>query len=188
MSKSGWADILELLFWTGIFEILARYTLLPNFIEQLLHCWFIAWKYSWWICLWTWVCRWSTWPALTLPMLWLLSSMAEKCKNLWKPSKPCCVGNHWNALAEFFQMSTHLSCFQSFFSFFASFCIGQISQGLSSDWMKNETLREPDTASIGLTATGPEVKWFGQYLNGFHFDSLWARSNCLVKRAETRNC
>ena len=24
MAKSGWADILELLFWTGIFEILAK--------------------------------------------------------------------------------------------------------------------------------------------------------------------
>ena len=44
-----------------------------------------------------------------------------------KPSKPFHVGIHWNALAECSQMSTHIPGFQSFFRFFASFCIGQIS-------------------------------------------------------------
>ena len=64
---------------------------------------------------------------LTLPMLRLLSFKSQKRKNLWKPSKPYHVGIHWKALAEYFQMSTHLPGFQSFFRFCTSFCIGQIS-------------------------------------------------------------
>ena len=40
---------------------------------------------------------------------------------LRKPSKPCDVGIHWKALAEYSQMSTHLPGFRSFFSVFASF-------------------------------------------------------------------
>ena len=65
-------------------------------------------------------------------MLRILLSMAEKCKNLWKPLKPCRVGIHWKGLTECFQMSTHLPGFQSFFRFFASFCIGLISHQVSS--------------------------------------------------------
>ena len=64
---------------------------------------------------------------LTLTMLRLLSSKAQKHNFLWKPSKPCHAGIHWKALTEYSQMSTHLTGFQSFFSFFASFCIGKIS-------------------------------------------------------------
>ena len=41
--------------------------------------------------------------------------------------KPCYVSIHWIALAEYSQMSTHVTGLQSFFRFFASFCIGQIS-------------------------------------------------------------
>ena len=41
--------------------------------------------------------------------------------------KSCHVGIHWITLTEHSQMSTHLPGFQSFFSFFASFCIGKIS-------------------------------------------------------------
>ena len=37
---------------------------------------------------------------LTLPMLRLLSSKPQGCKNLWKPSKRCHVGIHLKALAE----------------------------------------------------------------------------------------
>ena len=44
-----------------------------------------------------------------------------------KSYKPCHVGIHWKALAECSQMSTNVTGFQSFFRFFASFCIGQIS-------------------------------------------------------------
>ena len=61
---------------------------------------------------------------LTVPVLRLLSSKAQGCKDFWKPSKPCHVGTHWIALAEFSQMSTHLPGFQWFFRFFALFCIG----------------------------------------------------------------
>ena len=64
---------------------------------------------------------------LTLPMLRLLSSKAQERKDSWKSSKPCHVGIHWKALAEFSQMSTHLPGFRSFSRFFASLCIGQIS-------------------------------------------------------------
>ena len=50
---------------------------------------------------------------LTLQMLRLHSSKAQGRKTLWKPSKPCHVGMHWKALAEFSQMSTHVPGFQS---------------------------------------------------------------------------
>ena len=39
-------------------------------------------------------------------------------KDFWKPFKPCHVGIHWIALAEYSQMSTHLPGFQLFFVFF----------------------------------------------------------------------
>ena len=71
---------------------------------------------------------WSTyWALLTLPMLRLFSSKIQRCKYFWKPSKPCHVDIHSIALAEHSQMSTHMPGFQSFFRFFASFGIGQIS-------------------------------------------------------------
>ena len=40
--------------------------------------------------------------------------------------KPCHVGIHMKALAEYYRMSTHVTGFQSFFRFFAYFCEGQI--------------------------------------------------------------
>ena len=46
-------------------------------------------------------------PVLTLPMLRLLSSEAQGRKDFRKLSKPCHVGIHWIALAEYSQMSTH---------------------------------------------------------------------------------
>ena len=57
----------------------------------------------------------------------LLSSNARKSKKLWKSSKASHVGIHWKALPEYSQMSTHLPGFQSFYSDFALFYIGQIS-------------------------------------------------------------
>ena len=57
----------------------------------------------------------------------LFSSKTQGCKDFWKSSKPCHVGIHWKALIACSQMSTHVPGFQSFFSFFALFCIGQIS-------------------------------------------------------------
>ena len=65
---------------------------------------------------------------ITHPMLRLLSSEVQQCKDFWKPSKPCHAGINWRALAQYSQMSTHMPGFQSFFScFFASFCSGKIS-------------------------------------------------------------
>ena len=46
---------------------------------------------------------------------------------LKKHLNSCDVGIHWIALAEYSHMSMHMPGFQSFFCFFASFCIGQIS-------------------------------------------------------------
>ena len=60
---------------------------------------------------------------LTLPMPSLLSSKAQGCKDFWKPSKPCLVGTHWKALAEFSQISTHLPVFQAFFRIFENHLI-----------------------------------------------------------------
>ena len=42
-------------------------------------------------------------------------------------TKSCGLGTHMKALAKHSQMSTHSPGFQSFFRFFASFCIGKIS-------------------------------------------------------------
>ena len=62
--------------------------------------------------------------SLTLPMRRLLSSKARFLKTIC----PYHVGIHWKALAEYSQMSTNFPEFQSFFSFFESFCIGKIIQ------------------------------------------------------------
>ena len=64
---------------------------------------------------------------LSLKLLRVHSPNAQKRKNLWKTSKPCHVGTHWKALAEYFHMSTHLPGFRWFFRFFALFCFGRIS-------------------------------------------------------------
>ena len=55
---------------------------------------------------------------LTLSMLRLLSFKAQESKYLGKLSKPCHVGIHWIALAEYSQMSTHVPGFQPFFKVF----------------------------------------------------------------------
>ena len=47
----------------------------------------------------------------TLPML-------KNLKRFLNSSKPCHVGSHWIALAEYSQMSTHMPGFQSFSVFF----------------------------------------------------------------------
>ena len=67
---------------------------------------------------------------LTLLILGLLSSKAQRCKDIRKSSKPCHVGIHWTALAEYSQMSTHngpYTMVSVIFQFIASFCVGQIS-------------------------------------------------------------
>ena len=67
------------------------------------------------------------WLQSTLIMLRLPLSKTQGGKDFWKPSKPCHVGIHWIALAEYSQMCTHVSEFQLFFRFFTLFCIGQFS-------------------------------------------------------------
>ena len=52
---------------------------------------------------------------LTLPVVRLLSS--KERIHFWKPSKPCHVGIHSIALAEYSQMSSHVPWFQSFVRF-----------------------------------------------------------------------
>ena len=77
--------------------------------------------------------------SLTLPMLRLFLSKAQRCKYFWKPSKPCHFGTHWKALAEYSQMSTHLPGFQSFFSFLHHFVSTKIAT--SSVRVKKEAIR-----------------------------------------------
>ena len=60
---------------------------------------------------------------MTLPMLRLISSKAQECKNLWKTSKPCHVCIHWIALDEYSQMSTHMPGFQSYIRFLHHFVL-----------------------------------------------------------------
>ena len=52
---------------------------------------------------------------LTLPMLRLLLSRAQGRRDFQKPSKPCHIGIHWNALPEYSQMSNHVPGFLLFF-------------------------------------------------------------------------
>ena len=55
-----------------------------------------------------------------------ISFKTQRCKYLRKPSKPCNVGICWIALAEFFQMSTHLPGFQSFPAFLRRFILPKL--------------------------------------------------------------
>ena len=61
------------------------------------------------------------------------------CKDFWKPSKPCPVGIHWIAIAEYSQMSTHVPGFQIFQSFFMFFCIIWLGHR-SQQWINWYTL------------------------------------------------
>ena len=49
---------------------------------------------------------------LTLPMLRLYLSKAQKHRKFWKTFKPCHVGMHWKALDEYYLMGTHVPGFQ----------------------------------------------------------------------------
>ena len=51
---------------------------------------------------------------LTLPMLSLLSSKAQRRKNKFKPYKSSHVGTHWKVLTEHPQMNTHIPGFSHF--------------------------------------------------------------------------
>ena len=64
---------------------------------------------------------------VTLPMLWLLFSKAQAHKDFWKPSKPCHVGIHLKALAEYSHMSTHLPGFQPFFRILHNFVLAKVA-------------------------------------------------------------
>ena len=64
---------------------------------------------------------------LTLPMLRLLSSKAQGCKDFWEPSKSCHAGIHWVALTEYSQMSTHLPGSQSFSGVLHHFVLAKLA-------------------------------------------------------------
>ena len=68
----------------------------------------------------------------TLPMLRLTFVQRTRMQRFLESSKPCHVGIHWIALAEYSQTSTHVPGFQLFFRFYASFCIGHFVQATSS--------------------------------------------------------
>ena len=71
----------------------------------------------------------GTWNmnGLTLSMLRLLSSKAQGRNDFWKTSKPCHVGIHWIALAEYSQMSNHVPGFQSFSGFLHHFVLSKLA-------------------------------------------------------------
>ena len=56
-----------------------------------------------------------------------LSSKLQGYKNFRKLAKPCHVGIHWIALAEYFQMSTHMPGFQSFSGFLHLFVLAKLA-------------------------------------------------------------
>ena len=64
---------------------------------------------------------------ITLTMLRLLSSKPQGRKDFLTPLKPCHVGIHWIALAEYSQMSTYMPGFQSFFSFLHHFELAKVA-------------------------------------------------------------
>ena len=64
---------------------------------------------------------------LTFPMLRLLSSKPQGGKEFLKSSKPCHVGIHWIALAEYSQMSTHVPGFQLFFHFLHPYVLAKFA-------------------------------------------------------------
>ena len=64
---------------------------------------------------------------LTLPVLRLLSSKAQGCKDFWKQSKPCHVGNHGKRFAEHSHMSTHVPGLQSFSGFLHHFVLAKLA-------------------------------------------------------------
>ena len=64
---------------------------------------------------------------LTLSMLRLLFSKAQKRRDVWKLSKPCHVGINWKALTEHSQMSTHVPGYESFFRFLHNLVLAKLA-------------------------------------------------------------
>ena len=57
------------------------------------------------------------------PILRLLLSKEQGCKDFYKPSKSCHVGIQWKDLAEYSQMSTHVPGFLSLYRFLQHFVL-----------------------------------------------------------------
>ena len=73
----------------------------------------------------------------TLVMLRLLSLKAQGCKDFRKPFKPCDVGIHWIALAEYSQMSSNVPGFKSFFRFLHNFVMAKLAtSSIGKNWRK----------------------------------------------------
>ena len=64
---------------------------------------------------------------LTLPMTRLISSKAQGCKDVSKPSKSCHFGIHGKALAEHSQMSTHMLGFHEYFRFLRHYALDKLA-------------------------------------------------------------
>ena len=66
--------------------------------------------------------------SLSLPMLRLLWYKAHRCKDLWKPSKPCQFGIHRIAfISSQNQMSTHMPGFSHFPAFLHHFVMAKLA-------------------------------------------------------------
>ena len=87
---------------------------------------------------------------LTFSMLRLLSLNAQERRTFWTPFKPCHVGMCLKALAEFYQMITHLPGFQPFFSFFTSFTINQFSHQQHNGWFCSRYINAYHAGPWGL--------------------------------------
>ena len=65
----------------------------------------------------------ASWP----PMLRLLSSKAQGCKDFGKTFKPCHVGIHRKGLPKYSQTNTHVPGFQSFLVFLHHFILAKLA-------------------------------------------------------------
>ena len=126
--------------------------------------------------------------ALTLPMLRLLSSKAQGCKDLRKPSKPCLVGTHWKALAECSHMSTHLPGFRSFSGFLHHFVLAKLA--ISSRKLESHTyevlfssifpswLCEWCGDIVNLISSSPVLALWWDFWIYFILSNLWRKTTC----------
>ena len=118
---------------------------------------------------------------------------SSRKQNLWKPSKLSHVGVYWIPLAEYSQMSTYLSGFQSFSRFLPHFVLAKfatssiliIETNLSEeetnlllrlhDWSLHEYLLEDSDFLIQKTTffLWPLLTWFLRELCFFSLNPPW---------------
>ena len=82
----------------------------------------------------------------------------QSTRTFWKPSKPCNVGIHWIAIAEYYQMSTMCQGFShSLKVFFASSCDDQIRH--QQHKLSEGRRYHGDNKVVTVTASADETAW-----------------------------